>query len=182
MKTLSEIYSRYSESRELAIGDKGTIHSYIPVYERLLAPYRTGGTILEIGVNQGHSIKMWAEYFNHTRIIGVDIWELSGDFIKGIPGCEFVFCDATDPSIVGKLGNVSLNVVIDDGSHMFDAQKKSFEILKPLVSKGGIYIIEDILSPESSVPEFLKFNPTPEIIDLRAVKHRFDDMMIVFHF
>ena len=39
MKTLEEIYWSGSTSIQ-GHGDKGTVHSYIPEYERLFEPYR----------------------------------------------------------------------------------------------------------------------------------------------
>jgi predicted methyltransferase len=37
----------------------------------------------------------------------------------------------------------SLDLVIDDASHMYALTKKSFETLFPLLRPGGLYIIED---------------------------------------
>ena len=41
MKTLEEIYENYNNGGSGAgHGDKGTVHTYIPEYERLFKPYR----------------------------------------------------------------------------------------------------------------------------------------------
>ena len=56
MKTLNEIYQNYTTPD--GNGDKGTAHTYIGVYEEILAPYRENGDIFEIGISLGYSIKM----------------------------------------------------------------------------------------------------------------------------
>jgi cephalosporin hydroxylase len=69
MKTLREIYNSY---KHLPVCDKGTTHSYIEKYEEILAPYRDRPiTLVEIGVESGGSLAMWAEYFANplSRII-----------------------------------------------------------------------------------------------------------------
>ena len=55
--------------------DKGTHHSYIDMYyEETLANYKDKTiTLLEIGVNAGRSLELWAKYFNESStIIGID--------------------------------------------------------------------------------------------------------------
>ena len=54
--------------------DKNTTHSYIPLYEKLLSNKRlTAKNVLEIGVNEGGSIKLWHDYFTNATIYGLDI-------------------------------------------------------------------------------------------------------------
>jgi hypothetical protein len=48
------------------------------------------------------------------------------------------------------------------------------------MNPGGIYIIEDILNPEISLPFLRAIHPNCEVIDLRAVKGRFDDMLLIY--
>ena len=77
MKTLEEIYSQFSQNRDCGHGDKGTTHSYIESYDRLLSPYRDKKiNFLEIGLAYGESLEMWWEYFggmdSKASIYGVD--------------------------------------------------------------------------------------------------------------
>ena len=75
MKTLEEIYWSGSTSIQ-GHGDKGTVHSYIPEYERLFEPYRDKEiNILEIGIAYGESLELWDKYFNNAKIFGADIHE-----------------------------------------------------------------------------------------------------------
>ena len=74
MKSLLEIYSQ--DTSPDAHGDKGTAHSYIEhYYEYAFKPYRNKNiNLLEIGIAQGQSLRMWREYFSpDSRIIGYDI-------------------------------------------------------------------------------------------------------------
>lgn len=51
-----------------------------------------------------------------------------------------------DPSflkgVVAEMGG--LDVVLDDGSHVAEHQRASFQTLFPLLSDGGLYVIEDL--------------------------------------
>src|SRR5688500_7895228 len=48
--------------------------SYCDVYERYLRPRRRRSfTLLEIGVQDGESLRMWRAYFPKARICGLDI-------------------------------------------------------------------------------------------------------------
>ena len=78
---------------------------------------------------------------------------------------------------------MKLDVVIDDGSHRFSDQVGTFTLLKNCMNKGGIYIIEDVanLGPDS-IPAFESLHDNIEIIDLRNVKNRYDDVLIVYKF
>ena len=69
MKSLNEIYINYQFPE--GHGDKGTAHTYIDEYEKLLSGRRDSITILEIGVRYGHSIRMWNEYFINSNIVGI---------------------------------------------------------------------------------------------------------------
>ena len=69
MKTLNEIYQNYQSPD--GHGDKGTAHTYIDEYERLLEPYRKNSIVLEIGLCEGESLRMWEEYFIDSKVIGV---------------------------------------------------------------------------------------------------------------
>ena len=57
--------------------DKNTVHSYLPLYDLLLKNKKnTCKNIIEIGVGQGGSIKLWHDYFPNATIYGCDIESL----------------------------------------------------------------------------------------------------------
>ena len=44
--------------------DKNTIHSYIPLYQKLLiSKKKTAKHVLEVGIYNGGSIKLWNNFF-----------------------------------------------------------------------------------------------------------------------
>lgn len=118
---------------------------YFGIYERYLGEYRrTAFKMLEIGVSGGGSLDMWREYFGpEATIYGVDI----------NPECARLDTPHT-PVRVGSQANPEflrkvveemggLDIALDDGSHRASHQRKSFEVLFPLLNDGGLYIIED---------------------------------------
>ncbi len=121
-------------------------HHYLDIYERYLSAYRGRPFFfLEIGVMDGGSLEMWRRYFGQeATIVGIDI----------DPDC-FSRCDPpnmvrigsqADPeflrSVVTEFG--SPDVILDDGSHIANHQRASFDVLFPLLKEGGIYVIEDV--------------------------------------
>lgn len=180
LKTLEEIYCPMAIKEDLGISDKGSTHSYISEYEKLFAPYREKEiTLLEIGANQCHSLKMWREYFPYARIVGNDIWEGSKNYITD-ENVEVIIADATKLEFLDKIGSMTFDVVIDDGSHVEADQLKTYGLLKDKMNKGSIYVVEDILNYDSTVPKFQTLGF--EVIDLRKVKNRFDDILLVKRF
>ena len=83
---------------------------------------------------------MWCEYFTNSNIIGVELnnidYKPSNDRIKLIIG------DGTDSRTFQNIEN--LDIIIDDGSHIFTDQIFTYAILYDRLRKGGIYIIEDV--------------------------------------
>ena len=54
--------------------DKNTLHSYLPLYQKLLGKKKlTSKNILEIGIFNGGSIKLWNDYFTNATIYGLDV-------------------------------------------------------------------------------------------------------------
>ncbi len=129
--------------------------AFLPVYERLLAPYRSGFRLpdgskrplrmIEIGVFKGGSLQFWRKYLGpEARICGIDIDESC--HALGTPDLPVQIGSQADPaflrSVVETLGG--LDVVLDDGSHVQSHMRTSFETLFPLLSEGGLYIVEDV--------------------------------------
>ena len=120
--------------------------NYIELYERLLSNFRgTRPRILEIGVQHGGSLRMWNEYFDgDVEIFGADI----------LPECKkleernihILIGDQSDERFLEELSNSigSVDIIIDDGSHVCSHQIATFEKLfyNNLLS-GGYYIVED---------------------------------------
>lgn len=124
--------------------DKITHHGYYRFYPRFLEHYRniSNCAILEIGVENEFSIKLWLDYFPQAFIYGIDI-NLEND------GERFKIMKA-DQSSLTQLQKVKRQIdkdlffIIDDGSHIPQHQILTFNYFFPLLMTGGTYIIEDI--------------------------------------
>jgi cephalosporin hydroxylase len=119
--------------------------SFLDVYERYFAPWRHRPvTLLEIGVHQGESLRMWREFFPFGRIFGLDIDPAckvhEGDRIHVEIGSQ------DDPEALERLVRRTgpLSAVIDDGSHVNTLTLASLRWLFPHVAPGGLYAIEDL--------------------------------------
>jgi predicted O-methyltransferase YrrM len=168
--------------------DKGSIHSYIEVYEEILEPYReTAKYILEIGVFQGNSLRMWNHYFKGT-VYGVDcdIKPHGGlaDLTDMVESEEFniKLFDAERPLTARYYFNkTKFDVIIEDAGHHIEQQVKLYNIWKKYLNKGGIYIIEDIqdIDKDRNVFESLDNSKNITILDRRSIKNRYDDVLVI---
>jgi predicted O-methyltransferase YrrM len=120
-------------------------HGYLGFYERFFADLRDRKDLrlLEIGVHQGASARMWEEYFPDGRIIGVDVNPDARQHASGRIVVELA--DQSDVAALVALGaHGPFDIIIDDGSHVWDHQITSFRYLYPLLKAGGYYVMEDI--------------------------------------
>jgi 23S rRNA U2552 (ribose-2'-O)-methylase RlmE/FtsJ len=116
------------------------------IYDELLGQYRSkiNLKVLEIGVQYGGSQRILRKYFhNSATITGIDI---DDNCLNIDTGTNLRIGSSRDEnflkSIVEEMGGI--DIVIDDGSHRSSDQKISFEILFPLLSNNGLYIVEDL--------------------------------------
>jgi len=153
MKSLTEIAKEYSsKTGDLTRGtDKGTVHSYIPVYEEILAPYRDKDIrMLEVGVAGGWSLVMWSEYFANAELHGMDIIN-KPERLNAYPDIRFHKQYSDNHTVLDKLGDLTFDIIIDDGCHEFNAQMRTAMLLFQRLRPGGLYIVEDMKKPEASV-------------------------------
>jgi fibrillarin-like rRNA methylase len=180
MKSLNEIYSKYQSPE--GHGDKGTAHTYIDEYEKLLKNYRENSTVLEIGICRGESIKMWDEYFINSNVYGIDITD---QYIKDLIAenkYNIIIGDACSENILKHLNDLTFDVIIDDGSHLINDQINSFNVLKNKMKSNGIYIIEDVNNLDSTIDRYKELHNNVEIIDNRHIKNRIDDVLVIYKF
>lgn len=176
LPSLQEIYNRYNTPE--GDGDKGTCHSYLNEYDKILRYKRQNVNILEIGVSQGYSMMLWKDYFKDSNIIGLDIDLSYMRFPK--EGFNVYQINATDEnSLNNTLKDLTFDYIIDDGSHFIQDQLKSFEILYPRVKEGGYYFIEDIMDLENNYGRIKALNPNINILDFRRLKNRYDDVLAI---
>jgi tetratricopeptide (TPR) repeat protein len=141
-KTLEELYSQHTGK----VSDKWS--SYLVIYNQVLKSYRNKNVrLLEIGVQNGGSLEIWAKYFSNAKlIIGCDINPECANLSYEDPRIHIFVGDATSDEVKSNLIQLSksFDVIIDDGSHHSSDIIKSFAKYFPLLRYGGIYIIEDI--------------------------------------
>lgn len=129
--------------------DKGS-HNYCPHYERFISEFRfLPITMIEIGVAQGNSLRMWREWMPGATIYGMDI-----NGYDGIAG-EFMVIRGhqNDEHDLGELLKTTgkPNLVIDDAGHDPEHQRTSFNYLFPKMITGGWYVIEDSFGIKSLI-------------------------------
>jgi hypothetical protein len=160
--------------------DKGKAHQYCDFYESRIG---TPKSIIEFGVLNGASLKMWRDAYPGAVVIGLDIED------KKAPEGTYVFkVDASKENWIVRL-NPSFDLILDDASHMTQDQIDSFNLWWPLVNKGGHYVIEDC-----HTMHYTGYNPTG--IDFKAwvkglgIKHEYynrvpgdesDSMTLIFY-
>lgn len=124
--------------------DKITHHGYQRFYDLFLIPIKHNNmNILEIGVDNYRSLKMWLDFFPNANIYGMDINKKDYNYTRGriFQGDQSKKKDLQ--TIVKKIGKCKF--IIDDGSHVPEHQLLSFNYLfKECLEFGGVYIIEDI--------------------------------------
>lgn len=149
-RSLNEIGIKYNTDKS------SEHHDYCKVYEQYLTPIRNASfTLLELGIGGyefpekgGNSARMWREWLPNARIITTDNRPKSFT----IPGVEILQLSQTETFIPA-------DVIIDDASHHNELTIESFKNLWPLLSKGGLYFIEDVHT--SYWVDYYKGNPVP---------------------
>ncbi len=165
--------------------DKDTNHSYLETYENHLGRIKSSAkSVLEIGVEEGGSLLMWKRYFETAKITGVDIATKAEQFCKDI--CvNLIVENAYNVEFVEKLRKHygSFDLIVDDGPHSLESMMFFLSNFSSLLTDDGILIVEDIQSIDwipnlmEAIPE--KFKSKAKFYDLRNVKGRYDDMIII---
>ncbi len=127
-------------------GTDKVIHAYLPHYANRFEKIRDRPvTILEIGVQEGKSLRMWKEYFEQGQIYGIDAVQESifeEDRLRCFMGRQED--EGFLRGVVEQTGD--FNIVIDDGGHRAIQHVASFEVLWDHVKPGGWYCIEDAIT------------------------------------
>ena len=181
MKTLKKSYEKTRQNTKF--GDKGTVHSYIDVYESYLKKFNYECNLLELGCAYGESLLMWEDYLDRGLVLGIQR-EIHPKLAANIEKYNLNVVDAscTDPRLPELLKDLSFDVIIDDASHLIEDQIVAFNNLKKLVRPGGFYIIEDIQNLDKDKDKLEKLHDKFTIHDNRHIKDRYDDVLVVYKF
>ena len=188
MRTLQEIWSELAKAGYET--DKNSVHSYVPIYEKILAPYReTALNVLEIGIFKGDSIRMWRQYFTQARIVGIDCSLTPHDGMADLkPLCDeitqesniniHIFDAENTVEVNSRFSDIRFDVIIEDAGHEISQQLNLLNIWFPYLTKNGIYIIEDIQDVDKTRSLFTGIGG--HVIDRRKEKNRYDDVIAIF--
>jgi len=142
INTLRNLY----EQHEGKVSDKWAL--YLSEYDALFQSYRDKElAILEIGIQNGGSLEIYAKYFpTARRIVGCDIDQACRTLTFEDPRIAVVVGDANSAEAEQEILSLApeYDLIIDDGSHrsgdIVRSYSRYFRHLKP----GGHYIVEDL--------------------------------------
>jgi len=158
--------------------DKNDLHKYVVLYDYIINTQylkkQSPLSILEVGIRQGDSIKIWEESPLFDKVVGLDITPAAAG------GVQFEFSnkvtleqgmDGYDPEVAEYISkkHSKFDIILDDGDHMWESQVKFFELYYPLLNPGGIIMCEDIA--QIYLPQLQKFCQQYKdfyVFDLRA--------------
>ena len=193
--------SRLIDLIDNSLTDKNTGHSYINTYENLFSSKKMlTNNILEIGIGindpkynkgNGGSIKLWHDYFLNSTIYGLDIIPITdvNDVIQNNDRIKLITSvNAYDTTFIENTfikNNIKFDILIDDGPHTLDSMIFFVRHYLPLLNDTGVLVIEDIPDIKwiniliQNVPE--EYRKFIQIEDLRRVKNRWDDIMLIIN-
>lgn len=98
--------------------------------------------ILEVGVRNGESLRLWKAFFKKANIVGIDInpecKKHEEDRIKVIIG------DQNKKDTFNEISHMKFDIIIDDGSHVGHHIINTFDYtFDEMLANGGLYFIED---------------------------------------
>ena len=168
--------------------DKNTVHSYLDLYETLLSKKKnTAKNVLEVGIYNGGSIKLWYDYFPNATVHALDIininsvWDVlkNNDRIKLYTSTNAYDENKFKENFLDK--NIKCDFMLDDGPHTLQSMIDFIRLYSQIMTDDGILIIEDVQKWEwidilkNQVPESLK--QYVKVYDLRANKNHSDDIV-----
>ena len=145
MTLLTELANKYISDKG---SDQGHSHNFTEFYSKYFESIRFDvRNVLEIGVCDGASLKMWKDYFPNATIVGADILDKSEyceDRIHTIILDQSNLRHLDTAVEAFKNNDLEFDIIIDDGSHhMWDQQITLLKFLDVL-KKDGLYVIEDL--------------------------------------
>lgn len=169
---------------------------YLTNYEEFFKDLRHEEiNFLEIGIDNGGSLLMWAEYFKNASVYGIDMKEnlpqVFYDYLnkksyrsKVTTVLGFETPDLSVPLtkrkkiFKEKLGNISFDIILDDGAHTYTHTKGSFDVLfHDYLKPGGLYIIEDWGT--TYFPRWPDGSPSGEQGMARLIRELYDDVALL---
>jgi hypothetical protein len=116
-------------------------HGYLAAYSHITRQTGPAARICEIGVYRGGSLDMWRVMCPQATIAGIDC----DPDARWPEGTVRIVARQDDPVIVRELDAAedAWDLIVDDASHDGRLTRATLDLLWPLVSPGGWYVIED---------------------------------------
>ena len=142
MGSITQIAEKYSRTSPTTKG-----LSYYQKYDAAFARFaKLPQSILEIGVFEGESTKIFSETFPAAKIVALDIEQRNISF-QGFQNIKFIIANQADPAALKRIIESEfpdgLDLVIEDASHIGALSRITFNTIFPYVKSNGLYAIED---------------------------------------
>jgi hypothetical protein len=134
-------------------------HDYSPIFYELTKDWASETwAVLEVGVAEGRSMRVWAEWFSNAQIIGLDIDPKSLRIKEN--RIRTYYCDQSKPDSIhqalkaaAKRQHVTLfDYIVDDGSHIRAHQILTASVLLSSLQPWGIYFVADCINGAEPIP------------------------------
>ena len=120
-------------------------HDYLRHYDFLFNSFRNNKfNLIEFGCAGGGSLRTWKEYFPNVEVYGIDLDENAKKLEE--ERIHIVIGNAVSKTTFDELKKEvgTAFIILDDASHAWGDQRRSFELFWDILSSGGFYIIEDL--------------------------------------
>lgn len=186
--------------------DKGDgRHNFTTLYSKLFSPWKNKNiTLFELGVGTnftdtlfnmgpegkpGASHYGWSLFFPHAQIYGADI---DKRILFNEQNIKTYYCDQCDAKSIqdlfsnDDLKDISFDIIVEDGLHEFNANLNFLLNSIHKLTKGGIYIAEDLNA--ASRVAFIKILPKLkksleleyiEVIMIPSKLNRYDNALLI---
>lgn len=139
----------------------------------------------ELGIFSGGSLEMWQNVFGPgLRLWGCDIAIMTKQYeTDDTSGRTKIFnMDQTDPAAWSRFKKLvpKLDILIDDGLHLFKGQVASFDNIVDHIAPGGVFMTEDI-SDGTRPGAKSRYNDPPEYTVGKYLEYSFRNTRALHH-
>lgn len=141
-----KIFKNFFEEHQGKVSIKWEL--YLNEYERILFPLKKKSiNVLEVGILNGGSLEILGQYFSQANlIIGCDINNACENLNFSDKKIKIIIGDVLQDITYSNITELThqFDLIIDDGSHRSGDVICTFTKYFPLLSEGGVYVVEDL--------------------------------------